>query len=196
MSDARTAGEPGPEDDDALVQRAKTDRVAFGTLFDRYYPAVARYCLRRIADRATAEDVTSEVFLQVASHLGAFAGRTESEFRRWVFTIATNAIAAHGRQTRRRAELWQAAAQRGQLDRRAGDYPLSVEHDPLDWPAVRAAIDELDEREQTIVELRFFAGCSHEEIAGVVDSTVGAVRTALARALARLRAKLNPLDPR
>jgi DNA-directed RNA polymerase specialized sigma24 family protein len=50
---------------------------------------------------------------------------------------------------------------------------------------------ELDERERTIVMLRFFSDCSHEEIASVVDATPGAVRTALSRTLAGLRARFR-----
>jgi RNA polymerase sigma-70 factor (ECF subfamily) len=53
------------------------------------------------------------------------------------------------------------------------------------------AILELDEREQTIVALRFFAGCSYEEIADVVGISSGAARTALSRALALVREKLS-----
>ena len=51
---------------------------------------------------------------------------------------------------------------------------------------------ELDERDQTIVSLRFFADCSYQEIADVVDTTAGAVRTALSRALGRLRDRFDP----
>lgn len=184
-----------PQSDDELVHRAKTDRAAFGALFDRYYGRIARYCLRRLPNREIAEDVTSDVFLQMASHIGAFAGQTETDFRCWLFRIATNAIAAHRRQARRRAKLWQTAAHRGQFGRAAAEQPLDASHDRLDWPAVRAAIAELDERDQTIVTLRFFADCSHDEIADVVDASVGAVRIALVRALARLRDKLSSLRP-
>src|SRR5712671_87844 len=99
-----------PAADDDLVIRARTDRTAFGLLYDRFYAHVARYCLRRLFDRTVAEDVTSDVFLQVASHIREFPGRTETDFRCWLFRIATNAVNAHLRQTRRRAELWEAAA--------------------------------------------------------------------------------------
>jgi RNA polymerase sigma-70 factor, ECF subfamily len=180
---------------DELVVRARTDRIAFGLLYDRYYPQVARYCLRRLFDRALAEDVTSEVFLQVASHLGGFWGRCETDFRRWLFRIATNAVNAHLRQTRRRREIRDAAARSGQLDRNVPAHPAVAEHDALDWPVVYDALLELDERLQTIVMLRFFADLSHEEIAVVVDSTAGAVRTALSRTLARLRERFDPSRP-
>jgi len=187
-----------PEADDEIVIRARTDRAAFGLLYDRFYPHVERYCRRRLFDRTIAEDVVSDVFVQVASHIREFAGRTETDFRRWLFRIATNSVSAHLRQSLRRQELWDAAAPSKQLrrhwDASGGSHSSPAEHDALDWPAVYQALLELDERDQSIVMLRFFGGCSHEEIADVVNSTAGAVRTALSRTLSRLREKFNP-DP-
>jgi RNA polymerase sigma-70 factor (ECF subfamily) len=190
MSDDRLSSEqPGVDDD--LVLRARTDRAAFGQLYDCYYAHVARYCLRRLFDRTVAEDVVSDVFLQVASHLGEFPGRTQTDFRRWLFRIATNAVNAHLRQSRRRQELWDAAARGRHWERGSGWHPSSAEN-RVDWPAVYQALLELDERDQTIVTLRFFADFSHDEIADVVNATPGAVRTALSRILSRLREKFNP----
>jgi RNA polymerase sigma-70 factor, ECF subfamily len=175
--------------DDDLVERAKTDRAALGLLYDRYHPVVTRYCLRRLFDRTVAEDVVSDVFLTVASRLPTFPGKTETDFRRWLFRIATNAVNAHLRQARRRRELWEVAARRRQERRPAAAASAEA---ALDWPVVYQAVLELDEREQTILMLRFFAGCSHEVIAAVVDATPGAVRTALSRTLARLRERFHP----
>jgi RNA polymerase sigma-70 factor (ECF subfamily) len=184
-----------PAADDEVVVRARTDRTAFSVLYDRYYPHVARYCLRRLFDRSLAEDVVSDVFLQVAAHVRAFTGQTETDFRRWLFRIATNAVNAHLRQSRRRQELWEAAARSRHWDHIGGSPPSPAEHDILDWPAVYQAILEFDERDQAIVMLRFFADCSHEEIAAVVSATPGAVRTALSRTLNRLRERFNPSVP-
>ncbi len=184
--------ENDPAADDDLVARAKTDRAAFGELFDRYYPRVLRYCRRRLSERTWAEDVTSEVFLQVASHIGGFAGRTESDFRQWLFRIATNRLNAHLRQTLRRRALWQAATASGRIVVKSDALPSEPSPDATDWPSVCAAIGELAERDQEIVSLRFFAGCSHQEIAGVLGMSPGAVRTALSRALASLRERLDP----
>ena len=100
-----SASEPDSRTEaDELVVRAKTDRAAFGLLYERYYPQVSKYCLRRLLVRAVAEDVLSDVFIQVASHLPTFGGKTDTDFRRWLFRIATNAINAHLRQSHRRRE--------------------------------------------------------------------------------------------
>ena len=48
------------------MMRSRTDREAFGRLYDIYYPRIFRHCLRRLFLRSVAEDVTSDIFLQVA----------------------------------------------------------------------------------------------------------------------------------
>jgi RNA polymerase sigma-70 factor (ECF subfamily) len=178
--------------DDDLVVQARTDRNAFGLLYDCYYPRLLRYCLRRLFDRTLAEDVVSDVFLNVAANIRDFSGRTDKDFRCWLFRIATNAVHAHLRQTRRRRELLEAAARSRCWQRNNSSASAPPEWETLDWPAVYQALLELEERDQAIVMLRFFADCSHEEIADVVGVTPGAVRTALSRTLARLREKFNP----
>jgi RNA polymerase sigma factor (sigma-70 family) len=190
MSDERPESEPSTEADE-LVVRAKTDRAAFSLLYERYYPQVSKYCLRRLCVRTVAEDVLSDVFLQVATHLPTFSGRTDTDFRRWLFRIATNAINAHLRQSRRRQELWVEAAQSGRWNTNGDPHLSLAENETPNWPAVYQALMELDERDRTIVMLRFFADCSHEEIATVVNATPGAVRTALSRTLTLLREKFK-----
>ncbi len=177
--------------DDSLVVRARRDREAFAVLYNRYYPRVFRYCLRRLFIRDVAEDATSEIFLQVAAHLPSFAGTTETDFRRWAFRIAGNAVNAHLRQTRRRQELWEAAAQSRHLPARDSDASSATALELLDWPAVYQAILELSDREQAILTLRYFADLSHDEIAGAVGIRTGAVRTALSRILHGLRVRFG-----
>jgi RNA polymerase sigma-70 factor, ECF subfamily len=176
--------------DDDLVVRARSDRAAFAALYDRYYPRILRYCLRRLFVRDLAEDVVADVFLHVANYLPGFAGHTDADFRRWLFRIASNAVNAHVRQMRRRQELWRAAARSRcrAADSAAATLP-NVE--ALDWPAVYQAILDLEPREQTILTLRFFGDLPHEDIAAVVGANVGTVRTALSRTLDRLRSRFG-----
>ena len=130
--------------------------------------AMLRYCLRRLFVREVAEDVVADVFLQIARYLPGFEGTTETDFRRWLFRIARNAVNAQVRQTRRRQELWEAAARNpGAGGRRTVTAPLPT-FERLDWPVVYQAILELEPRDQTILTLRFFADLPHDEIAGVI----------------------------
>ena len=166
--------------------RARTDREAFGQLYDASYPAVFRYCLRRLFVRGVAEDVTAEVFLSVASEMPRFGGTTEEDFRRWLFRIATNEINAYVRQTKWRRVLLESAARSGALTA-SMNSPRPTEIEPLDWPALYQAMLTLRPRDQAILVLRFFEQMSHEEIAGVLKERPGTVRVALNRALEKLR---------
>lgn len=103
-----------PEDD--LVKLACTDSVAFGELFDHFYPLIFAYCTRRLVMRAVAEDVASEVFLKVAQGIRDFPGLCVEDFRRWLFRIATNEINAQLRQSIRRRELLEAAVRMGRIN--------------------------------------------------------------------------------
>jgi RNA polymerase sigma-70 factor, ECF subfamily len=169
---------------DDLVVRARTDRDAFGQLYDIHYPGVFRYCFRRLFVRAVAEDVTSDVFVNVASNMSRFAGATEEDFRRWVFRIATNEVNAYVRQSKRRRGLLEEAARSGKLSAAVADQAGA---ESLDWPALYQAILSLKPRDQAIVHLRFFEQMSHEQIADVLQQRVATVRAGLSRALEKLR---------
>lgn len=180
---------PGTNDLDIVV-RARSDRAAFGQLYDTYYPRILRYCLRRLFLRSVAEDVTSEVFLKVARQMPDFAGATHDDFVRWVHSLATYEINAYLRQNQRRSRLLEEAIRRKEIqvvDQAARSVNLAA----VDWPRVYEALLALEPREQAIVTLRFFEDMPHEQIAGILDMRAGAVRTALTRALEKLRLELG-----
>ncbi len=175
-----------PVDSDNRVVEAKTDPQALGDLYDRYYGPVLRFCVHRLFDKTDAEDVVSVVFLAVAEGIRSFPGRTEQDFRNWVYAIAANHCNAHIRKvsTRRRLLARAAQARTDALgDEPTGDYP--------DWPELYQAIRRLKPRHQTIVTLRFFEGLRYDEIAAITGTTPQAARVALHRALKKLRKLLN-----
>jgi RNA polymerase sigma-70 factor, ECF subfamily len=178
---------------DKAVEAARTSREAFGQLFDHFYPLIFAYCSRRLLVRAVAEDVTSEVFLKVAAHFSGFPGSSAEDFRRWVFRIATNEINAQLRQSIRRREMLEAAARMGTVNA-AVSTPLLSSETPVDSEDVCFVLNELSEREQSIISLRFFAGLKHDQIADVLDIAPGTSRVALTRALEKLRDRLPLSD--
>src|SRR5215475_881669 len=78
-------------EDTVLVRRvAAADRTAMQTLFSRHHVAVYRFVLQRLRDKALAEDVTGEVFVEVWQHAGQFEGR--STVVTWMLAIARRKI--------------------------------------------------------------------------------------------------------
>jgi RNA polymerase sigma-70 factor, ECF subfamily len=175
---------------DALVVRARTDREAFGQLFERHHSAIYRYCRRRLPDRAAAEDACANAFLVVAKKMVHFRGDTDNDFKRWVYRIATHELNAHWRRAGRRAALLLAASRRGEIlsSNAAGAARSEPDEDYRDQ--LKYAIFRLSPRDQSLISLRYFENMSHDEIASILSMRSGAVRTALSRALGKLRQQL------
>lgn len=175
---------------DALVVAARTNRVAFGRLYEAYYERIFGYCLRRLNQRTAAEDVCSETFLFVARKMSSFRGETEDDFRRWVYRIATNEVNGYLRRSIRRRELWDTAIQENRLRGETSPSPSEL-NDSVDWPVVHQAISQLNAREQTIVALRLQEEMSHDEIGRILGIRPGTVRVTYSRAIQKLRGLLS-----
>ena len=169
--------------DGRLIDQARSDPAAFARLYRRHYDAVFRYCVHRLFNRQSAEDVTSAVFLSVVENFSRFKG-SERDFRNWLYKIATNAVNEHLRKASRRKDLLKATCE--QANHQAADCGQSER-----LALLKQAILTLRPRYQTIITLRFFENLKLTEIAEVLASSPGTVRSQLARALAKLRKKIN-----
>src|SRR3981081_1417879 len=90
----------GPADDRRLLERIRRgDTEGAAELFERYGPALLRFSDRLLSDRATAEEVTQEVFVKVISRAHQYDGR--AEVASWLFAIAANACRDRKRRDRR-----------------------------------------------------------------------------------------------
>jgi RNA polymerase sigma-70 factor (ECF subfamily) len=177
-------------EDDALVALARTDREAFGELCDRCYPPIFRYCRRRLFRWDDAEEVTAEVFLNVARSMHGFCDGGYSDFMRWVYAIASNQANAHLRKSERRERLLLAAAENGTLNS-SPEAATSGSLAALEWPSVYQSLLRLSLRDQSIVVLRYFENLPHRQIAEILKMRPGAVRTAEVRAIEKLRKDLG-----
>jgi RNA polymerase sigma-70 factor, ECF subfamily len=79
------------EEEKLLIENAKNDPLAFGQLFDVYYPKISNYLLHRFSRADVAQDITSEVFFKAMTKLHTFTWRNIS-FSSWLFKIANNEI--------------------------------------------------------------------------------------------------------
>jgi RNA polymerase sigma-70 factor (ECF subfamily) len=180
--------ETADDDGDRLVRAAKSEREAFGRLFDRYHPAIHRFCQRRLYPLDGADDVVAETFLAVARGMATFPGATADDFRCWLFRIAANAANNAIRKHRRRYKLLGAPIDAAAVADGPRESPVETADE---WRRVAAALEQLDHRSRTVVTLRYMEDMKHEEIARVVAARPAAVRTILSRALERLRRLLH-----
>ncbi len=171
-----------------LVQRACNDPDAFAQLYLMYYDIVFRYCVRRLFDRHSAEDVTSTVFFKVMHNLGSFDG-TVIDFRSWLLRIATNAVNDHLRDARRRTE----GIERVLKDARAeSSIAVDCNQELLERKMLlKRAVLSLKPKYQTVITLRFFENMKLTEIAACLGKKPSTVRCWLSRATAKLRNKLD-----
>jgi len=174
--------------DGRLIAQARTSPAAFARLYRRHYDPVFRYCIHRLFERQTAEDITSTVFLKVVENLGRFEG-TELQFRNWLYKIATNAVNNHLRKTARRNGLLKVAGER--VRSQLADCKDQSDISAKNLARLKQAMFELKPRYQTIITLRFFENLKLTEIAEVLGNSPGTVRSQLARALAKLRKKIS-----
>lgn len=176
--------EQTPYDD--LVVQAKTEAGALARLYDLYYDRIFKFCVHRLYNKTTAEDITSGVFLTVAGSMRDFKGRTEQDFRAWIYTIAANQANAYIRKTSRRKRLMENVV----ATRRAAEPGVSP-WSQLDWPALYDAIGKLKPEHQTVLTLRFFEDMDYDEIGRIMDIKPGTIRVTLHRLLRKLKEGLR-----
>jgi RNA polymerase sigma-70 factor (ECF subfamily) len=174
---------------DELVLKARSDTDALGRLYDLYYDRIFRFCVHRLFVKETAEDVTSAVFLDVASRIRSFSGRSEQDFRNWLYAIAANQINAYIRKASRRKKLLAEAASSMMVSGLNSTNDMAE----WDWPMLYTAILKLKPEHQTIVTLRFFEGMEFEEIGRIIHSKTATVRVTLHRTLKQLRNHLQTI---
>ncbi len=172
---------PGNSD---LIVQARTSYNAFALLYRRHYDAVFKYCIHRLFDRHLAEDITSQVFLKVVEKFQSFEG-SERQFRNWLYKIATNFINEHLRKSVRRKSALKFFKEQSNIRN------TTFEDCAVKLAILKQTMLTLKPRYQTIIALRFFENLKLTEIAEVLDSNPGTIRSQLARALSKLRRKLS-----
>ena len=178
-----------------LVERTlKGDLGAFDELVGMYEKRIYNLALRLTRSGSDAEDATQEAFLRAFRGLRRF--RRGSSFFTWLYRIAANCAITRVRSRARRASVEVAlvspdeGANPDPPDRHAETPPEAVAREER-IRLVRAAIGSLIPDHRTVVVLRDMEGLSYEEIAGVLNESLSAVKSRLHRAREVLATKLS-----
>lgn len=175
-------------DDWAELARAagSGDRDAQEAILERIRVPLLRYGLTRLGQLQAAEDFAQEVSLTVLATLPRYEERSRP-FLAFVYGVAERKLSEHRRAARRRPE---APVERvpERPDPAAGPEELAIAAESL--VRMEQLLAALPDREAEILRMRVGLGFSGEQTAAALGMTVGAVRVAQHRALAKLRALL------
>ena len=182
--------------EEKLLERLRArDERAFNELVKAYERRVFGLVFRMLNNRAEAEDLTQEVFVQVFKAIGTFRG--ESKLSTWIYRIAVNLCKNRAKYLRVRH-----AGEQDQLEDMAERLPLSQARNanvaqvarPDEAMAgrqveeiVRQAISEVEENFRECLILCDVEELSYEEIAEITGLPVGTVKSRIFRARAQLR---------
>ena len=178
------------------------DPKALEWLYDRHAPRVLGLVSRMLRDHAEAEETVVDVFRQLWQDAARFDPDRASPIA-YLLTIARSRALDRLRARKRRGRVVVAVGDARSLDvlEAASDRkPLAPA--PLDAilekerrRMVRGALAGLSEVQREAIELAFFGGLSHTEIAERLDQPLGTVKTRIRQGLIRLRDRLSPREP-
>jgi RNA polymerase sigma-70 factor, ECF subfamily len=165
-------------DGELLERVAGGDAGAFEVLYRRYARALFGLALRRLSDRSRAEEAVQETFAAIWRSAASYDSE-RGPGAPWLYAVARHAIVDRSRV-------------RAEPPAEAPDHPTSEPgpHDRAEasfvaW-RVHRALEELPERERTVVELAYWGDLSQSEVAAFLDMPLGTVKTRTRSALARL----------
>lgn len=184
-------------DEELMSLLAEGRDAALGVLVTRYQQDIFRFCVHYVKDVERARDLVQETFVRVFTARDRFDA-TRS-FRPWILCIARNLCLNELKRRRtvhmESLEEYASSAREGsgELMRSPADNPDQQLMDGERRRAIEQALESLSGDAREIVVLRFFERMAARDIAEIIGSTEGAVRTRLHRILKTLRDKCQPI---
>jgi RNA polymerase sigma-70 factor (ECF subfamily) len=176
-------------DERALVDACLAQRAgAFDLIVERHRRAVYQLCYRFVGNHEDASDLSQDVFLRAYRGLRSFRG--QSALSTWLYRIGVNVCLNRASAKTTLGKLTEPIDERQFVDVRAESPPDRMLKDER-GARVRAAIAQLPRKQRATLILRTYHEMSHQEIADVLGSSVGAVKANFFHALGNLRKLLG-----
>jgi RNA polymerase sigma-70 factor, ECF subfamily len=174
-------------DQGALERMARGEHEALGELYDRHGRLIYSLALRVVRDSGDAEDVVQEVLAQIWKQAARF-DLTRGNVVAWLVTLTRTRSIDLIRRRRARPELMSRLERVEQRDEAPGQ-DVQVE-----WQVrareIRQALDSLPTLQRVALELAFYEGLTHAEIADQLEVPLGTVKTRIRQGLLKLRDRL------
>ncbi|MBF4584357.1 sigma-70 family RNA polymerase sigma factor [Curtobacterium sp. VKM Ac-2865] len=188
-TDSWSSDEPAPASPDRLLLRvAQGDQQAFSELYDELSGRVLGLITRLLRDRAQSEEVAQEVFLEVWQQAAKFDTKRGSAAS-WVLTMAhrraVDRVRAAQSSRDRDTKIGIRDFESG-FDQVSESVEIRIEHE-----RVSRALGRLTEFQRQAVQLAYYGGYSHSEMAEQLGVPIGTVKTRLRDGMIRLRDEMG-----
>ncbi|HEX6049592.1 MAG TPA: sigma-70 family RNA polymerase sigma factor [Gemmatimonadaceae bacterium] len=189
--------EPPPSDAAVVARMARGDERAMRALVDAHGGKVFALALSILRERADAEEVAADAFMQAWRNAAAF-DPARSSVVAWLGVIARSRaldrLRARTRKERLLApETESMQEEASEMARPDVEVPDRVAETREARELVARALRELPEPQRRVIELAYFGGLSQTEIAARLSVPLGTVKTRTLTAMRQLRARLGPL---
>jgi RNA polymerase sigma-70 factor (ECF subfamily) len=176
-------------DEDLMPLLGAKNAAAFEVFYDRHGGAAYSLAYRIVGDRQAAEDVTQEALLSIWRS-GARFDRARGSVRGWTLGIVRNrAIDQLRRHSGRAPKLALDSAE--QLESEPAAQLTEVEALRRETAReVRGALDELPDDQSRVIQLAFFGGFSHSEIAAMLNEPLGTIKGRMRLGMDKVRSAL------
>jgi len=181
-----------------LVEEARTNPEAFGKIFEAYYHKLLHYCIYRTMNVEIARDLVSETFFKALKNLWQFKW-TGAPFSSWLYRIAINEIKMYYRHNKYEPSSMEEAMEVFNMPELASHKDLEAEimqaqeklDENGDLARVNKVLGTLPEKYREVIILRFYQELKIEEIALMLNSKEGTIKSVLSRGIKMLKEKLG-----
>jgi RNA polymerase sigma-70 factor, ECF subfamily len=182
-----------PSDEALVVRMAKQDQEALVLLYDRYRRVVFGLSVGILRDRTEAEEVVADVFFQAWRGAGGYE-RLRGSVSSWLVMLcrsrSIDRLRARGRRESGRERLKEQGAEGTSAGWRDGGADELMEME-IKKKRITAALGSLPLEQRRALELAFYGGLSHSEVAVELGEPLGTIKSRIRQALSRLREGLE-----
>ena len=182
----------GLSDQELVLEVAERNRAALEELYARYSGPIYSLALRMLRDSGAAEEVTQDTFFNVWKQAATYRpGR--GKVTAWLFSICRHRVIDEIRRRKRRERT------HVHQDVELADQPADDTNDPTRYAnrrmqhgMLKEALAKLRAEQRAVIELAYYGGLTHSEIARTLDQPLGTVKTRMRLGLRKLREVVGP----
>ena len=175
-----------------IINQAKKDPEVFGILYETYYKEIFIYVNKRIDNLSVASDLVSQVFLKALTHLPKYEFKG-FPFSSWLYKIATNQVNQYFRNSKNKRVI---SIEDFYINKLFSELEDENDVNPREQtPLLVKLLNQLNEQELEILELRFFEEKAFKEVAFILDITENNAKVKTYRIIEKLKKLAENLEP-